>query len=71
MRRNKYIVAHCEQTEQLRIMDSSGLTEPEINSLSKNRSHKLKASTDVGQNASLALLDVVVVKLKAKRVVES
>lgn len=39
-------------------MDFAGLIEPAVNSLCINRSHKLGASTDVGQNYNPAFLDV-------------
>ena len=47
-------------------MGFAGLIELAINSLYINRSHKLEVSTDVGQNYSLTLLDVVKKKKKTK-----
>ena len=48
-------------------MGSAGLIELAINSLYINRSHKLEVSTDVGQNYSLTLLDVVKKKTKKNK----
>lgn len=48
-------------------MGFAGLIELAINSLYINRSHKLEVSTDVGQNYSLTLLDVVKKKTKAEK----
>lgn len=48
-------------------MGFAGLIELAINSLYINRSHKLEVSTDVGQNYSLTLLDVVKKKTKKNK----
>lgn len=48
-------------------MGFAGLIELAINSLYINRSHKLEVSTDVGQNYSLTLLDVVKKKQKKQK----